>query len=101
MKTFTVDATKENWDVLKGRYDHDFNQIDTRKYLVCRIVKIDTAREGEHLFIDRGHASKIQGAYLSHEEACGFVMLETIEHKMAYLKAISKEQKEKKACTQL
>ena len=101
MKTFTIDANQENWDLLKGRYDHEFNQIDTRQFLVCRIVKIDTAREGEQLFIDRGHASTVQGAYLSHDEVCGFTMLDTLEQKMAYLKAISKEQKEKKACIQL
>ena len=93
MKTFTVDANQENWDLLKGRYDHEFNQIDTRQFLVCRIVKIDTAREGEQLFIDRRHASTVQGAYLSHEEACAFMLLPDLETKMTYIKAISNEQK--------
>lgn len=96
MKTFTVDSTKENWDLVTSRYHHEFNAIDARAYIVCRIGEIDTARGGKTIFIDKSHASKIQGAYLSHEDACGFVMLETLAHKMAYLKAINKEQKEKK-----
>ena len=34
-----------------------------------------------------------KGAYLSHEEACAFMLLPDLETKMTYIKAISNEQK--------
>lgn len=45
--------------------------------------------------LNAAHAKKIQGAYLSHEEACAFMLLPDLETKMTYIKAISNEQKGK------
>ena len=85
MKTFTVDATDANWEILGSGYNYPYPE-DTRRYFVCRL---SDAR------MSVAHASKIQGAYLSHEEACALMLLPDLETKMTYIKAISNEQKGK------
>lgn len=85
MKTFTVDATDANWGVLGSEYPY-LHPLDTRPYFVCRL---------SNTMLNVANASKIQGAYLSHEEACALMLLPDLETKMTYIKAISNEQKGK------
>ena len=85
MKTFTVDATDANWKILVSEYIYLYPE-DTRRYFVCRLGDVR---------ISGAYASKIQGAYLSHEEACALMLLPDLETKMTYIKAISNEQKGK------
>ena len=85
MKTFTVDATDVNWEILGSEYNNPYPN-DTRLYFVCRL---------SNTMLNVAHAKKIQGAYLSHEEACAFMLLPDLETKMTYIKAISNEQKGK------
>ena len=87
MKTFTVDATDANWEILGEACAFMLLPgLETRPYFVCRLSNARLAV---------AHASKIQGAYLNHEEACAFMLLPNLETKMTYIKAISNEQKGK------
>ena len=83
MKTFTVDATDANWELLSSMYIYSLPS-DARRYFVCRLSDVG---------LTVAHASMIQGTHLSHEEACALMLLPELETKMTYIKAISNEQK--------